>query len=270
MVNKKQGEYNINISLSAIAQYLAWCLRQRETQHSTVSVRELHTPFRVYMQHSVIYICYSDYFTDRSYKPVFVLQYLPTNNDFTYKSLSKFWFTWHECNWRLCVSLDVVCSPLQQPYILECVSSMSWLVQWPVWITFALHDNSFHPCGKRAWGRACDPSDLEKMLGVNVWILFYQSLFLTCKQSRKTKQNTKRNPQSNLGWLYRINQHTNQNSGLMQNPVIYGLSSGPRNKGESWHKIKDGKTGCLFSRTLWCAALGERHSVWLMVMTVAC
>lgn len=88
----------------------------------------------------------------------------------------KFWFT---CKWTLYVSMEVVCSPLQQPRLLECASSTCWLVQWSFWITFALHNNRFRPYGKRAWGWACEPSALEKMLGVNFWILFYQSLFLT-------------------------------------------------------------------------------------------
>lgn len=167
----------------------------------------------------------------------------------------------HRYKWWLYVSMKVVCSPLQQPHILECVSSRCWLEEWPFCITFALHNNRFCPYAKRAWGRACIPSAFEKKLGVN--FLFHQSLFSTRKQSKKKsleaspikprvalmnsviKTQVRRKPLSSLGRPQDLK----------------------RGRKLAWHKA--GETG-LFSRTLRCAALEERRSVGLMVMTVAC
>lgn len=160
-------------------------------------------------------------------------------------------------------------------YVVPCsspafwnVSSTCWLVEWSFWITFALHNNSFCPYGKRAWGRAVSfRKDLEDLLGINFWFLFYQSLFLTSKQSKKNN-----NPRG----------IPNQTSGGFNELIFSVIKTQVRSKTLSslgrpqdlkrgrklaWHKA--GETG-LFSRTLWCAALEERHSVGLMVMTVAC
>lgn len=172
------------------------------------------------------------------------------------------------------IKVNEGCMYLWTLYVVPCscpnfwsVYLLCWLVEWAFWITFALHNNSFRPYDKRAWGRACEPSALEKMLGVNFWILFYVIIFNLQEQLIKNKL---RHPHQTSGGFNDL-----MNSLIIKTQVrSKTLSSVARpqdlERGSKLAWNKEGETGCLFSRTLWCAALEEKHSVGLMVMTVAC